>query len=80
MTMPGRGIERVVATSALLKSERAFVLYADQVRAGSLTECRRFGRQNKGPPMHKPQDIPPVEVPPLDPTPVQEPIPHQNPQ
>lgn len=29
--------------------------------------------------MHKPQDIPPVEVPPLDPTPAQEPIPHQNP-
>lgn len=30
-------------------------------------------------PMHKPQDIPPVEVPPLDPTPPQDPIPHQNP-
>jgi hypothetical protein len=30
--------------------------------------------------MHKPQDIPPVEVPPLDPTPPQDPIPHQNPQ
>lgn len=29
--------------------------------------------------MHKPQDIPPVEVPPLDPTPPQDPIPHQNP-
>jgi len=30
--------------------------------------------------MHKPQDIPPVEVPPLDPNPPQDPIPHQNPQ
>jgi hypothetical protein len=29
--------------------------------------------------MHKPQDIPPVEVPPLDPSPPQDPIPHQNP-
>lgn len=28
---------------------------------------------------HKPQDVPPLEVPPLDPTPRQEPIPHQNP-
>jgi hypothetical protein len=29
--------------------------------------------------MHKPQDVPPVEVPPLDPTPPQDPIPHQHP-
>ncbi|BEV16056.1 hypothetical protein HBDW_28440 [Herbaspirillum sp. DW155] len=29
--------------------------------------------------MHKPQDTPPVEVPPLDPTPPLDPIPHQNP-
>ncbi|MFJ3054795.1 hypothetical protein [Herbaspirillum sp. NPDC087042] len=29
--------------------------------------------------MHKPQDTPPVEVPPLEPTPSQDPIPHQNP-
>jgi len=36
--------------------------------------------QQKGHPMHKPQDIPPVEVPPLDPNPPQDPIPHQNPQ
>jgi hypothetical protein len=36
--------------------------------------------RQKGHSMHKPQDIPPVEVPPLDPTPQQDPIPHQNPQ
>lgn len=33
----------------------------------------------KEPHMHKPQETPPVEVPPLDPTPAQDPIPHQNP-
>jgi len=40
----------------------------------------RCNMHQKGHPMHKPQDIPPVEVPPLDPTPPQDPIPHQNPQ
>jgi len=36
--------------------------------------------RQKGHSMHKPQDIPPVEVPPFDPTPPQDPIPHQHPQ